>query len=453
MKSELQIRAERAADQFRRSAQKPIVIEFAGVPKAGKTSTLIQVQAFLKRCGFRTEVVNELASVCPIRDKKHANFDIWTACTTLAQILEKTQNPPRMEDPHILFLDRGIFDTICWMSMMQRLARIRAAEGDLVERFLRIADWRRRISGVIVMIASPEDAMKREKGVLPVENGKGSIMNREVLRQIMIKNLECADRLKNEFRIFKIDTSSGETKDNPTRTAEVVVDAVLSLIEEQVREKILALEKAQIEKVFLQRACLPKSEVPALVKLFEDLGTFSPREEVEANSDLIQALPVVVVRNATGDVLRLRRRENSEQNPLHLKIVIWAGGHVRVEDGTNGEAIVQCAIRELGEELRINVDPLDLRPIGALYLDAGGSTSKHVAIAYEWRAATDDVAIALSSVEFFERRGTSLSGSFVDLPNLTQDVEQGRLTELWSGELVKKCLAQSEEAVQCLPSS
>ena len=29
----------------------------------------------------------ERASVCPIRDKKHANFNIWTLCTTLAQIL------------------------------------------------------------------------------------------------------------------------------------------------------------------------------------------------------------------------------------------------------------------------------------------------------------------------------------------------------------------------------
>ncbi|MDI6794689.1 MAG: hypothetical protein QME81_17790, partial [bacterium] len=78
------------------------MIEFAGVPKAGKTTTLNQLYAFLKRCGFRVEVVVERASVCPIRDKKHANFNVWTACTTLSQILEKTQNPPRENDPHIL---------------------------------------------------------------------------------------------------------------------------------------------------------------------------------------------------------------------------------------------------------------------------------------------------------------------------------------------------------------
>ena len=62
MRSALQQRAEAAAERFR-TARKPVVIEFAGVPKAGKTSTLGQVHAFLKRCGFRVEVVVEHASI------------------------------------------------------------------------------------------------------------------------------------------------------------------------------------------------------------------------------------------------------------------------------------------------------------------------------------------------------------------------------------------------------
>jgi hypothetical protein len=106
-KSALQSRAENLAIEFRASKRPTMVVEFAGVPKAGKTSTLNHVYAFLRRCGFKCEVVVERASVCPIRDKKHFNFNIWTACTTLSQLLEKTQNPPREDDPDILFLDRG----------------------------------------------------------------------------------------------------------------------------------------------------------------------------------------------------------------------------------------------------------------------------------------------------------------------------------------------------------
>ena len=82
MRADLQARTERAAQLFTEKARKPLVVEFAGVPKAGKTTTLSHVQTFLKRCGFRTDVVVERASVCPIQDKKHANFNVWTACTT-----------------------------------------------------------------------------------------------------------------------------------------------------------------------------------------------------------------------------------------------------------------------------------------------------------------------------------------------------------------------------------
>src|SRR5712692_4746879 len=52
-KSLLQQRAEHAVERFIQTARKPVVIEFSGVPKAGKTTTLNQIQSFLKRCGFR----------------------------------------------------------------------------------------------------------------------------------------------------------------------------------------------------------------------------------------------------------------------------------------------------------------------------------------------------------------------------------------------------------------
>ena len=163
-KSPLQVRAEEAAALFSVGARKPIVIEFAGVPKAGKTTTLTGLQAFLRRCGFRVEVVVERASVCPIRDKKHANFNVWTACTTLAQILDKTQDPPRVDDPHVLILDRGLFDSICWLEMMEKLSRLRRDDRERIESFLRMGDWRTRLTAVVLMLASPEDSMEREKG-------------------------------------------------------------------------------------------------------------------------------------------------------------------------------------------------------------------------------------------------------------------------------------------------
>lgn len=301
----LQCRAERAA-KLAAHARKPIVIEFAGVPKAGKSTTLANVQTFLKRCGFRTDVVVERASVCPIRDKKHANFNVWTACTTLAQ------NPPREGDPQILFLDRGLFDSICWMTMMEQIARIRKEELRIAEAFFTVEDWSDRITAVFAMLASPEDSMSREQGVLPVEGKVGSIMNLDILKKIKAVNEQCIEKWKRTFRVFKVNTSAGEAKGNPLRTAEIVAETILCLVEEQVDENILSCPKEVVTGLFNGQNYLDAASAEVLAEEF--LGaraTFRPRNEVEQDDSVVQALPIVVVRNADGDVLRLRRRERS----------------------------------------------------------------------------------------------------------------------------------------------
>jgi predicted NUDIX family phosphoesterase len=443
MKTVLQSRAENASERFG-GARRPIVLEFAGVPKAGKTSTIGALQAFLKRCGFRVEVVVERASVCPIRDKRHFNFNVWTACTTLAQILEKTQNPPRPDDPHILILDRGLFDSVCWLALMERLERIRAEDRQIIERFLKIDDWRNRISAVIVMTTAPQDAMKRERGLLPVESGRGSIMNTEVLKQMLQTTNDAAERLKKDFRIFVVDTSAGELKDNPGKTAEQVADLVLNVIEEHLQEDILSVEKSEVVNLFRGRPVLTAAESEKLIELFLTKGDFRPRETVENDRTRVQALPVVVVRNRAGDVLRLRRRERDERNRLHEKLVIWAGGHLRKEDLANGASVLHCAQRELQEELRLCIEPHELKLLGALYRDMGERTAKHAAIVYEWRAQTEDVAVVLSSAEFFERRGTSLSGNFIPLTRLAEEVDNGNMDEDWTVDIVREILAKGE---------
>jgi predicted NUDIX family phosphoesterase len=439
-KSDLQVRAEKAAERFGK-ARRPIVLEFAGVPKAGKTSTISAIQAFLKRCGFRVEVVIERASVCPIKDKRHFNFNVWTACTTLAQILEKTQTPPRPDDPHVLILDRGIFDSICWLGLMERLERIRAEDRLTIEKFLKIDDWRKRTSAVFVMTVSPMHAMKRERGLLPVE-AQGSIMNEEVLRRMLETTETAAERLKKEFRIFHIDTSSGELQDSPKKTAERVADLVLNIIEEHLQEDILTLEKSLVTDLFSSQTVLDEKKAQHLIDMFSCDGDFRPRDGVEGDKGRIQALPIVVVRNKAGDVLRLKRRERAEDNPLHEKVVIWAGGHVRKEDKMNGASLTQCVIRELQEELRLCIEPEELRLLGAIYRNVGERTSKHAALVYEWKAQTDEVAVVLSSAEFFERRGTSLSGSFIPLTILADEVEKGKIDEDWSVDIVREFLAK-----------
>lgn len=214
-----------------------------------------------------------------------------------------------------------------------------------------------------------------------------------------------------------------------------------SAFEEHIAEEILSFPKELVTEAFGNKNFIARDRTERFLH-GSDQSDFRIRDQVEDDRSRVQALPIVVIRNADGDVLRLRRRERSSDNPLHDKVVLWAGGHVRREDADNGDPLIRCAARELEEELRLQIRLSDLVPIGAVYFDNGGSTSKHVAIAYEWRSVTNDVSVVLSRSEFFERRGTSLSGSFAGVDKLVDDVQTKRLKEPWSVELIREHLAK-----------
>ena len=235
----------------------------------------------------------------------------------------------------------------------------------------------------------------------------------------------------------------------PTSTTSLLQDRAKRAITfaGHVVENILCCPKEKVTSLFAGRCYVGADEAQVLTSTF--LGPealFCPRDEVEEDGSVVQALPIVVVRNADGHVLRLRRREASSENPLHNKVVIWAGGHVRCEDADNGDPLLHCAIRELEEELRLQIESSSLRFVGATYFGNGDRTSKHVGIVYEWQSETNDVATVLSRTEFFERRRTSLSGSFAPVSELAEDVANGKLKEPWSVEIVRNHLAHGDLA-------
>ena len=325
---------------------------------------------------------------------------------------------------------------------MERLERIRPEERRGIESFLTMADWRKRISAVFVMMVSPEDAMQREKGLLPVEHKEGSIMNEKVLAQMLNTTRETSKSFKKEFRIFEIDTSA-ERKGGAKQIAEAVANLALNVIEEHLREDVLSLPGEDVSRMFAGRKCLNPSEAAALVELFVKSGNYKPKEEVEADKTRVQALPVVVVRNKGGRVLRLRRKERPDQNSLNEKIVIWTGGPVRKEDEAGGDSILQCALREIQEGLGLGLEPHELKLRGAVYSEPGGEgTQKRVAIVYEWKAKTDAVATVLSRAEICDGRGAALSGTFVPLKDIARDVDDGKIAEEWSVEIVRELLAK-----------
>ncbi len=88
-------------------AKRPLIIEFSGSPKAGKTRSISVLELFLKRNGIKVEVFTERASVSPIKSKGHLNFNVWVSCASLQGMLEALYR-----DIDIFILDRSIFDAL-----------------------------------------------------------------------------------------------------------------------------------------------------------------------------------------------------------------------------------------------------------------------------------------------------------------------------------------------------
>ncbi len=75
-----------------RTAKRPLVIEFSGSPKSGKTTAINVLSLFLRRNGFRVEVFTERASVSPIGNKKgHPDFNVWVSCASLQGMIESAE--------------------------------------------------------------------------------------------------------------------------------------------------------------------------------------------------------------------------------------------------------------------------------------------------------------------------------------------------------------------------
>jgi hypothetical protein len=111
-------------------------------------------------------------------------------------------------------------------------------------------------------------------------------------------------------------------------------------------------------------------------------------------------------------------------------MVIWTGGPVRKEDKAGGDSIGQCALREIQDGMQLGLEPHELILRGAVFPGRGGEeTPKRAAIVYEWKAKTDDTAIALS-------------GSFVPLKDLARDVDDGKMAEELSVEIIRELLAK-----------
>jgi len=414
--------------------KRPIVIEFSGSPKAGKTSCINSLELFLKRNGFSVSIVQERASVCPVSDKQSPMFNLWTACMSLAGLIGTLENKKNQVD--VLILDRGIFDALCWFQWLVCNKKMEENQKEITENFLLMEELVKCIDIVFAFCVSPNVSIEREYATLLTDK-LGSIMNQKVLGEYL-EAIEDTITNKSCFfhKVFKIETSCK----NQDVVGKEVTSITLETLKDLLMERIGYFEKNE-----MLNDILLSEQIFSDNKLTDVLSTikFDLRNVVEENSNYIQPIPIAVITNIEKNkvlVIKKNRNAVSIYSPERDKILLYIGGHSRYEDSTevtSQDFISICKStlkREIKEEIGISIALNGIRPF-YIYTPSNERSKKHLAVCFMIALDEEGIKLHLDSHELILNKGKSKSGRFLTIDEVCQEPE----LEQWSEMILKQC--------------
>lgn len=399
--------------------KRPIVIEFSGSPKAGKTSCINSLEVFLKRNGFKVKIIQERASVCPVSDKQSPMFNIWTACASLEGLVGTLED--KRNEVDVLIIDRGIYDALCWFEWLVDMGKMEEEQRSIAEQFLLMRELVGCIDIVFSFSVEPSISIKREYANLLTDE-PGTIMNEIVLRSYLKAMEKTYDLRKMHFHsIFKVDTSEMDQNEVGKEVTVKTLDTLKELLMERV---------GYFEKTSNLVRLLETNTVFQYENLYEQLPElkFDTRDNVEQNHEFLQLIPVATVINREKNkVLVIRKNDNSAENdsPEHGKDLIYVGGHSRYEDqteSTSTDLLTVCKMtlkREIREEIGISISFDEAIPF-FVYCPTGDKSKNHMAICFVISIDETVTKLKLDSTELVQNKGKSKSGRFWPLNKINE---------------------------------
>lgn len=412
-----------------RTQRRPLFIEFCGSPKSGKSTTINSLSMFFRRNGLKTAVLTERAGICPIQNKTHPNFNIWTLCSVIADMLEKMEHGKEKID--IIIADRGIFDALCWFNWLNtnpsdKNPYLSNENFKELTTFINSDIWKRNIDLIYVFIVDPKTSIEREYSALLTEK-RGSIMREDVLETYNTSVEQVITKYSQYYRqVEKIKTDKDDLSGNPNKVNYIVTKSVLQNLIELMDEKIgyISMQVLQDENL--------------LSSLKETKLLFGNRIEVEKDSKAVQPIPIAVITNKSRDkllVVKKNAKKTDRSSPEKDKLLGYIGGHVRYEDNVKDDFFktIQNALhREIQEEINESISICATDPI-LIYVDDNKRSRQHLAICYIVEMDLDNKQFKITSDELTMKSGTSKSGKVMTPHELASES-----LEKWTIEILDR---------------
>ena len=424
-----------------RTQRRPLFIEFCGSPKSGKSTTINSLSMFFRRNGLKTAVLTERAGICPIQNKTHPNFNIWTLCSVIADMLEKMEHGKEKID--IIIADRGIFDALCWFNWLNtnpsdKNPYLSNENFKELTTFINNDIWKRNIDLIYVFIVGPKTSIEREYSALLTEK-RGSIMREDVLETYNTSVEQVITEYSQYYRqVEKIKTDEDDLSGNPNKVNYIVTKLVLQNLIELMDEKI-----GYISMQVLQDKNL-------LSSLKETKLLFGNRIDVEKDLKAVQPIPIAVITNKSRDkllVVKKNAKKTDKSSPEKDKLLGYIGGHVRHEDNVKDDFFktIQNALhREIQEEINESISICATDPI-LIYVDDNERSRQHLAICYIVEMDLDNKQFKITSDELTMKSGTSKSGKVMTPHELASEALEKWTIKILDKVFKIKCNINQEE--------
>ncbi len=390
-------RLEKRAEQVRallEYAPRPFVMEFAGTPKSGKSTSVEALRHFFSRHGFRVHILAERAAVCPIPMKGHLFFNTWCATSMLAELLENVDT-----ETDIIVVDRGLFDALVWLTLQEGRGELTAEEARTIEAFVLLERWRTLIDLAVVMEVDAEEALARENSQHITRKG-GSIMNLEVLAAITGSVGEAIRRYGPKFQaVVRHQTTGQNIRDSNIALAAQVLDCV----ERFLNPEVLVVPRREIERLPLTRgATFGAQAIESVFECVSAYGRFMPRAEAESLEGYVQIVPCGILSHR-GEVFVFQRKESDPKYRLYGKSTLWEGCHVSKREGLGLPDVLKTALLERVSRSLFLSRVFPIQALGYCWDRDDAKSSRHLGIVYRIDIDNPNTATDLRKKEF--RRG------------------------------------------------
>jgi thymidylate kinase len=201
-----------------------MIIEFAGLPRSGKSTSIDAARDYFSRHGITVRVAGEAAHLCPFGSQHRVEIACWAANWALNIVLEASLST----DPQMLTLqDRGLFDALAFFRLLWKEGFISEDNLSSFESYFADQRWTKHVDLVILFDAEPGEVLKRDIAMhlarqLHTKDLPGVITNESTLQTLRECYKEIQTNFEDRFKIRPVRTSRIKTPGTVRKVVELI---------------------------------------------------------------------------------------------------------------------------------------------------------------------------------------------------------------------------------------